>query len=122
METKKERMNRIVARGETSGHSHIITGDAELIRDKENVIVKIKGNCALKHLLETPFVKEGREEWTKEHFDASAIDELIKQAKDGEVFIRHGDVFVERIDDNTAKIIIQQEYNPYLKAIQKVQD
>jgi predicted ribosome-associated RNA-binding protein Tma20 len=121
MKTKEERLNRIVARGEVSGHSHIITGDAVVVREKEKTIVHINGKCAIKHLLEKPFVDEGIEQWTKEHHDAD-ISKLIKKAKEGEVFIRHGDIFIEKIDDKTCLIIQQNEYNPYLQAIQKVQD
>ena len=119
--TKKERENRIVARGEISGHSHIITGDVVIEREKEKTIVHINGECAIKHLLEKPFVDEGIEKWTEEHFDAN-ISELIGKAKEGEVFIRHGDIFIEKIDDKTIQIIQQQEYNPCLKAIKKVLD
>ena len=119
--TKEERLTRIVARGEVSGHSHIITGNAVIVREKEKTIVHIKGKCAIKHLLEKPFVEEGLEKWTEEHFDAD-ISELIGKAKDGETFIRHGDIFIERIDEKTVQIIQQNEYNPYAKMIQKVQD
>lgn len=121
MKTKESRTIRIVARGEVSGHSHIITGDVVIERLDTKIIGHIKGQCAIKHLLEKPFVEEGLEVWTKEHFDAD-ISELIKKAKDNEVFIRHGDVFIEKINDNTFSIIQQNEYNPYEKIIQKVQD
>ena len=33
---KKERQDRIIARGEVSGHSHIITGECTIERTKES--------------------------------------------------------------------------------------
>lgn len=121
MKNKETRQKRVVAKGETSGHSHIITGEAEVINDNGNITVKVMGKCNLKHLLENTFVEEGIEQWTEEHYDAPLSD-LIKKAKNGDVFIRHGDVFVEKVDDETCKIIIQSQYNPYEKLVQKVQD
>jgi len=98
MKTKEERTNRILSRGEVSGHSHIITGECEIIRDGDNVTIKAGKNCVIKHLLEQPFIEEGREEWTKEHKD---------------IPLKEG---------NTYKNIQQIEYNPYEKAIRNVTD
>jgi hypothetical protein len=98
MKTKKQREERVIARGKVSGHSHIITGECEITKDQDKVIIKAGKNCAIKHLLEKPFVEEGLEVWTEEHTDI--------QIPEGETF----------------EIIQQQEFNPYEKAIQKVQD
>jgi hypothetical protein len=98
MKTKKERENRILARGEVSGHSHIITGECEIIRNGEDVTVKAGNNCAIKHLIEKPFVEEGREEWTGEHTD---------------IPLRAGETY---------KNVQQVEFNPYEKVIRNVQD
>ena len=95
---KSERINRIVARGEVSGHSHIITGDCEIVRQAEEIIIKAGKNCVIKHLLEKPFVEEGREVWTGEHRD---------------IVLRPGGSY---------KLIQQAEYNPYEKTIQNVKD
>lgn len=72
--TKEERMKRIIARGEHSGHDHIITGDVEVCEEHvpgmgRRIVVTVgeDSNAALKHLLEKPWLEEGREEWTKEH-------------------------------------------------------
>jgi hypothetical protein len=98
MNTKKERLNRVVARGETNGHSHIITGECTLTRTGNKIIIKAGKNCAIKHLLEQPFVEEGLEIWTKEHLD---------------IQIQEG---------SEMKIIQQQEYNPYEESIRRVRD
>jgi len=68
---KKERSLRILARGEISGHSHIITGEDVLVKEEKGNIVITVGNsgAVLKHLLETPWVEEGKEIWTEEHAD-----------------------------------------------------
>ena len=92
------RQNRIIARGETSGHSHIITGECEIEESNNSLIIKAGKNCAIKHLLEIPFIEEGVEVWTKEHNDISL--------KEG----------------NSYKVIQQMEYNPYEKIIQNVKD
>ena len=96
--TKNERESRIVARGEVSGHSHIITGECEIVRKAEEIIIKAGKNCAIKHLLEKPFVEEGKEVWTQEHKDIPLTD--------GESY----------------KFIQQIEFNPYENAIRNVKD
>ena len=95
---KEERKNRIIARGELSNHSHVVTGECEIIRNEESVIIKAGKNCAIKHLLEREYVEEGVEAWTKEHVDIPL--------KEGESY----------------EYVQQQEYNPYEKAIEKVKD
>ena len=98
MKTKKERLNRIIALGEVSGHAHIITGECDIIRNNESVIIKAGKNCAIKHLLKKPFIEEGKEIWTKEHEDI--------QLEEGQKL----------------EIVQQIEYNPYEKEIRKVTD
>jgi hypothetical protein len=95
---KKERELRIVARGEVSGHSHIITGECEITEKDGLKYVKAGKNCAIKHLLEKPFIEEGVEQWTGEHTD------------------------IEIKEGMTVEIDIQQEYNPYEDSIRRVQD
>lgn len=68
--TTQERLKRIIARGEFSGHCHVITGDV-IIEEKNNklyVTVTEDSNASLKHLLEKNWM-EGIEVWTKEHTD-----------------------------------------------------
>ena len=72
--TKEERMKRIIARGEHSGHDHIVTGDVEVCEAiipglGKRIVVTVgeDSNASLKHLLEKPWLEEGKEEWTKEH-------------------------------------------------------
>jgi len=64
---KTERKKRIIARGEHSNHSHIITGDIEF-NSKGQLVVSENSNAVLKHLLETDWL-EGKETWTGEHTD-----------------------------------------------------
>jgi hypothetical protein len=95
---KEERLNRIVARGEVSGHSHIITGECEITKKGETTVIKAGRNCAIKHLLEIPFIEEGLEKWTKEHTD------------------------IPLPEGSVLEIIQQVEYNPYKDAIRAVKD
>jgi hypothetical protein len=90
--------NRIIARGKVSGHSHIITGECEIFEKENDVYVKAGKNCAIKHLLEQPFVEEGVEKWTEEHADISLKEGV------------------------TYKYVQQVEYDPYEKVIRSVQD
>lgn len=68
---KLERKNRIIARGEHSGHSHIIIGDAIITHKPElsKIFVEVSGDAWIKHLMENSYVTEGKEVWTKEHSD-----------------------------------------------------
>jgi len=94
----QERENRIIARGEVSGHSHIVTGECTIERISESVIIHAGKNCAIKHLLEKPFTEEGLEIWTKEHKDIPL--------QDGESY----------------RYVQQVEYDPYAKLVQQVKD
>jgi hypothetical protein len=93
-----KRESRIITRGEVSGHSHIVTGECTIEDREDGVYVKAGKNCALKHLLEQPFLSEGLEVSTKEH---------------GDIPLKEGDTY---------KYIQQVEYNPYEKVIQQVRD
>lgn len=92
------RMSRIIARGEVSGHSHIVTGKCTIEDVAEGVVIHAHKNCAIKHLLEQPFVEEGLEVWTKEHTD------------------------IPLHDGSSYRYIQQVQYDPYEKAVEKVRD
>ena len=94
----ENRKNRIIARGEVSGHSHIVTGECTIERNESDVIIIAGENCAIKHLLEQPFINEGLEVWTKEHKD---------------IPLQKGKKY---------KYVQQVEYDPYSKLIQQVKD
>lgn len=114
---KEERQQRVIARGEGSNHSHVITGDKVRVYQKSGetfIEVGEDSNAVLKHLMETEWLN-GKEVWTKEHSDIS-LKGLPKQ-------VRHGDCFLELIDQKgTYKYIPQLEYDPYNEIIRKVID
>lgn len=93
----KKVTHNIVARGEVSGHSHIATGDVDVYELDGDIILDVKGEAAIKHLLEEAFTKEGREQWTGEHAD-------IKLAP------------------GTYKYVPQVEFDPYDEVIRAVRD
>ena len=97
--TKKQRLQRIVARGETSNHCHVVTGDVDITEEDGSTIITVNenSNASLKHLLEKEYAETGTEIWTKEHEDIS-----LKPGK--------------------YKIIQQTEYNPIDKMVVKVTD
>lgn len=96
---KEERQNRIVARGEHSGHSHVITGKSVTIEKKVNKTIVHVGedsDACIKHLLENDWI-QGKEVWTKEHKD-------IPLKKGSYEFVQ------------------QSEYDPYEDLIKAVRD
>lgn len=93
----QDRKNRIVARGEISDHAHVVIGDAKVIHKGEDVQIEVFGKASIKHILESHWVNEGVETWTKEHKDIP-------------------------LEVGTYKYIPQVEYDPYEDEIRKVQD
>lgn len=110
---KEERQSRIIARGEVSGHAHIITGKAVVRSKNGEILIDITGKASIRHLLETVWL-EGKEQWTEEHADID-LTEMPSQ-------IRHGDVLLDKVGPKTYKMIGQREYDPYEKHILAVQD
>lgn len=113
--TKEERLSRIIARGEFSGHSHIITGDVEVIQKDEKtfIIINDDQNAVLKHLFENDWMV-GVEKWTGEHNDISLAG-MPQQ-------VRHGDVLLEKISDTSYQFIQQNQFSPYDKLIVQNRD
>lgn len=89
--------NNIIARGEVSGHSHIAVGDVDVYEVDGEIYLDVKGEAAIKHLLEEAFVRDGKEVWTQEHADIN-------------------------LEIGTYKYVAQVEYDPYESIIRKVQD
>lgn len=78
--TKEERSKRIIARGEHSNHSHVITGDVEFDA-QGRILVGEDSNAVIKHLLETDWM-DGKEIWTGEHTDiklSPGVYEFVQQ-------------------------------------------
>jgi hypothetical protein len=120
---KDELKKRVIARGEFSNHSHVITGEnVEVVQRGSQTIIVVgeDSNAALKHLLETDWLA-GKEVWTKEHQDISFAD-LKGKGKIGEVVARHGDVALERVSDCEYRYVQQMEFDPYKQLIQQVAD
>ena len=120
---KNERQQRVIARGEFSNHSHVITGENDEVTVKGNqTIIKVgeDSNAALKHLLEREWLK-GEERWTEEHHDINFAD-LKGKGNVGEVVARHGDVALERISENEYRYVQQMEFDPYSQLIRQVAD
>jgi len=112
---KQERINRIIAKGEFSNHSHVITENADVIRNnKGEIFVEVKGECYIEHLLESVFVETGQKEWTKEHHKIR-IDEKHE-------LIRQGDVLLKKAGDNLYVFVQQMAYDPLSKRIEKASD
>ena len=112
--SKKERKSRVIARGEGSNHSHVITGDAIIRNENGEILIEIGSEGAvLRHLLETDWLT-GKETWTNEHADID-LSEMPGM-------VRHGDVLLEKVKDRTYKYIQQMEYDPYNEIIRQVRD
>ena len=93
----EDRKSRIIARGEITNHAHIVTGEATVTHRGDEIMIEVHGKAAIKHLLETPWVEEGTEVWTKEHTDIE-------------------------LEPGKYKYVPQVEYDPYGDAIRRVQD
>lgn len=93
----KKVKHNIIARGEVSGHSHIATGDVEVLEMDGEIYLDVKGEAAIKHLLEEAFTKEGKEVWTGEHADI-------------------------KLEPGTYKYVAQVEFDPYDDVIRRVND
>lgn len=112
--TKSERRTRIIARGESSGHSHIVTGDAVVRNENGEILVEVGNEGAvLKHLMEPAWL-QGREQFTGEHADID-LSGLPEQ-------VRHGDVLLEKCGERSYKYVPQVEYDPYEDVIRQVRD
>jgi hypothetical protein len=94
---KEERTNRIIARGEISDHAHVIVGDAKVDHQNNEIMVEVFGEATIKHILESQWVEEGVEVWTKEHEDIP-------------------------LSPGKYKYVPQIEYDPYEDEIRKVRD
>ena len=109
----QERKLRIIARGEHSGHSHIITGEAIVRNEFEEILIDVVGECALEHLMEDAWM-EGKCIHTKEH-EPHRLDTL-------EPYYRQGDVFLEKVGEKTYKYVQQQVFDPLTKRIEAARD
>jgi hypothetical protein len=118
-----ERKNRIIARGEHSGHSHVVTGDAKVTRNSKGEILIELGNeeCALKHILESNWLENESQVWTEEHNDVNLTDN-DPNVKIGEYICRHGDVALKKVGDKLYKYIQQQVFDPLTKRIEDAKD
>lgn len=96
--TKSQRINRVIARGEHSNHSHVIVGEAEITRDSSGRILVEVGEegALLRHILESEWL-EGKEVWTGEHHDIT-------------------------LEKGSYEYVGQVEYDPYNDVIQSVKD
>lgn len=118
----QERKNRIIARGEFSNHAHVITGDAKIHRNLKGELLVEMGSeeCILKHILESEWMK-GNEIWTEEHHDIN-ISEYNDLVPIGEILGRHGDIALEKIRENTYKVIQQKVFDPLTQRIKDAID
>lgn len=119
---KQERANRIIAKGEFSNHSHVVTGDAKVKRNSNGEILIELGNeeAVLKHLLESEWM-DGRETWTGEHRDIN-LTGLDRATEIGGFLGRHGDVALKKIAERTYKYVQQVVFDPLTKRIEQARD
>lgn len=110
---KEERASRIIARGEFSNHSHVITGNAMVERIGGETFINVEDSTAvMKHLLESDWL-EGKETWTQEHADIQLGEHDIA---------RHGDVILKKVGESRYQYIQEIEFDPFDEIIRKVTD
>jgi hypothetical protein len=110
---QNERKARIIARGEHSGHSHIITGEAVVRNEFGEILIDVIGKCSIEHLMEDAWL-QGESVHTKEH-EPIPLEAL-------EPYIRQGDVFLEKIGEKTYRYIQQKVFDPLTKRIEAARD
>lgn len=107
-ESREERLKRVVARGEVSGHSHIVIGDVTFT-EKDGVlyckVASTENGARLAHIMEKPFIEAGEIVWTEEHTD-------IKDFSKGKILK----------PNRTYEFVPQIEKHPYEDAIRRVAD
>lgn len=89
---KHEKLARIIARGESGNHCHVLTGDVQF-DEQGRIIVGEDSSVVLRHLLESDWM-DGKETWTGEHKDITLVPgkyEYVPQ----QVF----DLLTKRIED-----------------------
>ncbi len=101
--TTEERQNRILARGEHSGHAHIVVGPVTVEIKDGKLIVRLRRGLIiqkaevevpiLRHLEEKKWVEEETQKWTEEHHDVPLPKNVGQSA-------RQGDVLVTRVEDD----------------------
>lgn len=111
--TLKERKSRIIARGEHSGHSHIVTGEASVRNESGEILIDILGSASIEHLMEDAWLN-GECKWTEEHTSI----ELTEMP----TYIRQGDIFLEKIGEKTYRYVQQMVYDPLLQRIDAARD
>jgi len=98
LEDRNDRLNRVIARGEHTGHAHVITGDDVLIeRESEQIKITVKGKAFIRHLKEKEWLNDGREVNTGEHADIE-------------------------LQEGTYLYVAQTMYDPITEEITKVRD
>lgn len=105
--TKEERLLRIVARGEHSGHAHILVGEDLVIeRDGDDIVFTVPegAEVLLRHLVEEAWCERGEQVsiWDRE------------KGRDG-----HMDIAVA---PGQYRVIHQIETDPISRAIRQVMD
>jgi hypothetical protein len=94
--------NKPVAYGEHSGHQHVITGDVEIMEYEGHTFAKVgSGRARLQHVHEANF----------RNSDFVSLKELQKAD--------HGSILLE---EGVYEVVIQNNYNPYKRLMEKVID
>lgn len=96
--TKKERMARILAVGETTNHCHIIVGDVDISTTDEGTVLMVGPDGALiRHVLQSAWVEKEEQVWTKEHKDIT-------------------------VEEGTYDMVPQINFDPLTKRVERARD
>lgn len=100
---KNSKDSRIIARGEWSDHSHVVTGDAKIFESEGKLYIGVGENGAkLQHTFE------------------SKLDFMtLSEERDMEVADHE---IIELPPNSCFEVNIQNEYNPYSKLFEQVKD
>jgi hypothetical protein len=111
--TLKERKSRIIARGEHSGHSHIVTGEAIVRNENGEILIDVLGLVSIEHLMEDAWLK-GDKIWTEEHASIELTDMPAQ--------VRQGDIYLEKVGEKTFRFVQQMVYDPLSQRIEAARD
>lgn len=113
--TTQSHQERMLVAGEHSNHGHFAMGDIDILdAGEEEMTIRLNGAGSISHLL----IDSGG--WTKEHASVNIVEASEGLLVETEVGGKKTTFVTEK--GSEFKVVRQNQWNPYAKAIERVQD